>query len=611
MRTLLLAALSLWLAGLSLHAAARPPNIVFIFADDLGYGALGCYGQTKIKTPNIDRLAAEGMKFTQCYAGSHVCAPSRSVLMTGLHTGHTPVRANGKKRHLYDIDITVAEVLKKKGYATGGFGKWGLGDIDTPGVAIKQGFDEWFGQYHQVHAHFFYPYWVWHNDRKYMLPGNENGQRKQYVFDETHAKALDFIRRQKDRPFFAYLPYIIPHVELVVPEDSEKLYRGQFPKKSIPDPRKGYLGSEDAYATYAGMVSRLDRAVGEIMALLKDLKLDDNTAVFFSSDNGAQGATWRPLIDFFDGTGGLRGEKGNFYEGGIRDPLIVRWPGKVKPGTTSDHVCAFWDIMPTLAEIAGAEPPSNIDGISFVPTLLGKRQRKHEYLYWEYPAAKGFYQCIRMGDWKALQPRMGAPFELYNLKDDPKETTNLAAEKPDILAKLKELMAQAHTPERDYAEDPARPTYTDYVRVGPTGAQLEPSTLPRTQAEASAIGVRARPAGGIVVSIAANESTGGTHDMMAVAAVRERWNLLRGTRPDPQPFGRATVAFRLHADGRVSNVRMEENSLGDQYRSLCEDAVSTASFRSWPADLRRRLDKDHRDLRITFTWTETATGPRF
>ncbi len=446
-------------------APQRPPNIVFLFADDLGHGALGCYGGKKILTPNIDRLAAEGMRFTQCYAGSNVCAPSRSTLMTGLHTGHTPVRNNGKIRYLYDEDITVAEVLKMAGYATGGFGKWGLGDMGTPGVAIKQGFDEWFGYYMQVHAHFYYPYWLWKNDKKFMLPENEGGKRGRYSHDEIQKQALDFIRHHKDGPFFCYVPYTIPHVELVVPVDSEIPYRGKFPKEPIKDNRPGYIWSEDGYVTYAGMVSRLDRGVGEVMALLKELKLDDNTIVFFSSDNGAQGGgDWQKLVTFFDGTGGLRGSKGNWYEGGIRDPLIARWPGKIKPGTVSDHVCAFWDMMPTFAEIAHTEAPKNLDGISIVPSLLGKPQKKHDFLYWEMPMPQGLTHAVRMGDWKAVQPRANAPFELYDLKTDEKETTNVAAENPDVMKQIAAIIAREHTPERDYAEDNNPTGIKDYVR---------------------------------------------------------------------------------------------------------------------------------------------------
>jgi arylsulfatase A len=455
------------LSGTPTFAAARPPNIVFLFADDLGHGALGCYGQTKIQTPNIDRLAAEGMRFTQCYAGSNVCAPSRSTLMTGLHTGHTPVRNNGKKRHLYDDDVTVAEVLKQAGYATGGFGKWGLGDMGTPGVAIKQGFDEWFGYYHQVHAHFFYPYWLWKTDTKFMLPENEGGKRGRYSHDEVQKHALDFIRRNKEKPFFAYMPYTLPHVELVVPKDSEEPYRGKFPKEPLQDRRPGYLWSEDGYVTYAGMVSRLDRSVGEVMALLKELKLDDNTMVFFSSDNGAQGGNdWQKLVTFFNGNGGLRGSKGMWYEGGIRDPLIVRWPGRIKAGTVTDHLCAFWDMMPTLAEVAGAQVPRNTDGISFLPTLLGKgTQRRHDFLFWEMPAAQGGYtQAIRVGNWKAVKPRPVAPFELYNLKEDPKETTNIADKNPNVMKQIAAIAAREHSPERDYPEEEYRPGIKDYVR---------------------------------------------------------------------------------------------------------------------------------------------------
>ena len=465
LRLLFAAALALSATVTCARAASRSPNIVFLFADDLGHGALGCYGGKKILTPNIDRLAAEGMRFTQCYAGSNVCAPSRSTLMTGLHTGHTPVRNNGKKRHLYVEDVTVAEVLKKAGYATGGFGKWGLGDMGTPGVAIKQGFDEWFGYYHQVHAHFYYPYWLWKNDQQFMLPGNEGGKRGQYSHDEIQKQALDFIRRHKDGPFFCYVPYTVPHVELVVPEDSELPYRGKFPKEPIKDNRPGYIWSEDGYTTYAGMVSRLDRGVGEVMALLKQLKLDDNTIVFFSSDNGAQGGgDWQKLLTFFDGTGGLRGSKGNWYEGGIRDPLIVRWPGKIKPGTVSDHVCAFWDVLPTLAEFARAETPKNLDGISFAPVLLGKPQPKHEFLYWEMPMPAGLSQAIRMGDWKAVKPRPNAPFELYNLKTDEKETTNVAEQHPEVMKKIAELATAQHSPERDYPNEENPPGIKNYVR---------------------------------------------------------------------------------------------------------------------------------------------------
>ena len=450
--------------------AAKRPNIIFIMADDLGYGELGCYGQKKIKTPNLDRLAAQGMRFTQAYAGSHVCQPSRSVLMTGLHTGHTACRANDVKQLLYDTDVTVAEVLKKAGYATGGFGKWGLGYENTPGHPNRQGFDEFFGHLLQVHAHFYYPYWVWHNDKKYMLPGNENNRRGQYVHDEIHAKAKDFIRRHHDGPFFAYLPYIIPHVELVVPEESERPYRGKFPKKAILDPRPKYIGSEDGYVTLAGMISRLDAHVGEVMALLKELGVEKNTVVFFTSDNGAQSGGkdggWTDMTDFFQGNGPLRGYKGRWYEGGIRVPMIVRWPGRVRPGTTTKHICGFWDVLPTLAEIAGIEAPANVDGISFVPTLTGQvRQKQHEAIYWEYPSRKGgISRAARMGRFKAIQNRPDGPVEIYDLEADIGETKNIASSRPDVVEKITKFMDRSHVKPRDYPQLIDRPTVDDYVR---------------------------------------------------------------------------------------------------------------------------------------------------
>ena len=452
------------------RAAAQPrkPNIVFILADDLGYGHLGCYGQEKILTPNIDRLAAEGMRFTQFYAGYTVCAPSRSVLMTGLHTGHTPVRTNGGGASLWDDEVTVAEVLKQAGYATGGFGKWGLGMGGTPGVPYKQGFDEFYGYYHQVHAHFYYPFWIWHNDQKMLLPGNDNGKREQYVPDVLHEKAVEFIRTQakRGRPFFCYIPTTIPHVELVVPEDSERPYRGKFPKITINDPRTGYIGSDDAYATYAGMVSRMDGNVGHILEVLRELGIEENTVVFFSSDNGPQLGPWKPLCDFFRGAGPLRGGKGGLYEGGIRVPFIARWPGKIKPGSVSEHIGGFQDIMPTLAELAGVAPPKN-DGLSIVPTLLGQpeRQREHDYLYWNTAGPQG-PTAVRMGRWKGVKQRR-KPWELYDLDADIGETKDIAAEHPDIVAKMETIAQQAYTPPRPRPEPPAgakRPRITDYVR---------------------------------------------------------------------------------------------------------------------------------------------------
>ena len=446
-------------------SGAARPNMVFIMADDLGHGALGCYGQEKIATPHIDRIAAEGMLFTQAYAGSHVCQPSRSVLMTGLHTGHTPVRANDTQQFLLDEDVTISELLKSAGYATGGFGKWGLGYEGTSGHPNRQGFDEFYGQYLQVHAHFYYPFWVWHNEEKVMLPENEGRKQARYIADETHEHAIDFIRRNHDTPFFAYLPYIIPHVELVVPEESEEPYRGEFPKVRIDDPREGYLGSEDGLTTFAGMVSRLDDQVGEVLDLLEELGVADNTVVIFTSDNGAQGGAWQEMNAYFDSTGGLRGNKGSFYEGGLRVPFLVRWPGRVEAGSTSDHVCCFQDMLPTCCEIAGIESPAETDGISIVPTLTGEgSQTAHLALYWEYPRGETIGRAARMGKWKAVQVRTDQPAELYDLMTDPAESTNVAAEHPAILREVVSYMDGAHVAPREPAGPVIRTGVSDYVR---------------------------------------------------------------------------------------------------------------------------------------------------
>ncbi|QDV52390.1 arylsulfatase [Gimesia fumaroli] len=438
------------------EAAEQKPNIIFIMADDLGYAELGCYGQTKIKTPHIDKLAADGMKFTQAYAGCMVCQPSRSVLMTGQHTGHTAVRANDLNQLLYEEDKTVAEVLKAAGYATGMFGKWGLGYAGTSGQPLKKGFDTFTGQLLQVHAHFYYPFWIWHNNEKRMLPENENNQRGTYINDLLHEDAMNFIRENQSQPFFAYLPYIIPHVELVVPEESERPYRGKFPKKQILDPRPGYIGSEDGLTTFAGMVSRLDDNVGELVAMLEELGIRDNTLIIFTSDNGGQGGTWKEMTDFFNGNAPLRGHKGTMYEGGLRVPFIASWPGKIKPGTTSDLQIGFWDILPTFAQVAGTKVPEgvDIDGISFLPTLLGKgTQEKQKYLYWEYTKDKIRSRALRRGDWKVVQNRMNQPVELYDLGKDIGETKNLAKQHPEKVKELTKVMQQAHTEPRDFPQN--------------------------------------------------------------------------------------------------------------------------------------------------------------
>lgn len=446
------------------------PNFIFIMADDLGYGGLGCYGQTRIQTPHVDRLASQGMRFTQAYAGSHVCQPSRSVLMTGQHAGHTPVRANDVRQYLLDDDVTIARLLRDAGYRTGGFGKWGLGYEGTSGHPNRQGFELFVGQYLQVHAHFHYPFWIWRNDQRLPLDANRTG-KNQYVNDLMHDEALRFIRSHQGEPFFAYLPYIIPHVELVVPEDSETPYRGKFPQVALEDPRPNYLGSEDGLTTYAGMVSRLDRYVGDVMSLLEELKIADNTIVVFTSDNGGQNGGkeggWTKMTDFFQGNGQLRGYKGTFYEGGLRVPFVVRWPQRVRPGTVSDLVIGFQDVLPTFCEIAGIDAPAAIDGISFAPTLTGQRdQPLHTGLYWEYEARQGINRAARMGNWKIIQTLPGPRTELYNLANDPSEQINVANMNPEVVQRLTAFLDASHSPPRPHPGPEIRIGVKDYV-AGP------------------------------------------------------------------------------------------------------------------------------------------------
>jgi arylsulfatase A-like enzyme len=442
-------------------APPRPPNIVLLLADDLGYGHLGCYGQDKIRTPNLDRMAAEGVRFTQYYAGNPVCAPSRSCLMTGLHGGHTSVRINPGGTPLLDSDVTIAEVLKPAGYATGIFGKWGLGDIDTPGVPWKQGFDEFFGYLHQVHCHFYYPAFLWQNDRKVPLEGNAGGKRGEYSHDRIVREALDFIRRHKDRPFFAYVAFTIPHTELLVPEDSLSEYRGKFPEEK-PYVGTHYASQPEPRAALAGMISRMDRDVGRLLALLGELGLDRNTLVLFTSDNGAQGGDG-PDLEFFRANGPLRGAKGAVYEGGIRVPLIARWPGRIAPGRVDDFVWAHWDLLPTLAELAGVPAPAGIDGRSALDRLLGTGPgRPREFLYWEHPVRGELLQAVRWGDWKGVRLRRGGPLELYDLAKDVGETRDVAAEHPDVVARLEAYLRTARTEPRRYAPEPRR-TRADYV----------------------------------------------------------------------------------------------------------------------------------------------------
>ena len=449
-------------------SVAGKPNIVLVMADDLGYGHLGSYGQERIRTPHLDRLAAEGMRFTQAYAGSTVCAPSRSVLITGLHGGHTSVRGNLGDAHLRDEDVTLAEVLKSAGYATGGYGKWGLGLADSPGHPLRQGFDDFLGYLHQVHAHFFYPFWLTLNHGRMDLPLNRNGGRGQYSHDLIFDRALDFIRKNRDGPFFCYLPVTIPHVELAVPADSLAEYLGEFPEIGGGQERRvGYIVSPNPRATYAAMVSRLDRDIGRLVDLLATLGIAEDTIVIFNSDNGAQ-SRFDVSEHFFDATAGLRGYKGSMYEGGLRVPQIVRWPGHVATGSETGHVTYFPDMMPTFAELAGVEPPPT-DGISIVPTILKQGgQREAEWLYWELVSSGNqlHSQAARKGRWKFVRPRMDSPVEVYDLQEDEGETMDLAARHPELVEEFERWVGDNRTePPNQPARSPVG--FRDYVELAP------------------------------------------------------------------------------------------------------------------------------------------------
>jgi arylsulfatase len=369
-------------------AAGDRPNVVFILADDLGWGDLGCYGQTKIRTPSIDRLATGGMRFTQAYAGNAVCAPSRCCLMTGKHPGHAHVRDNRQWKPaqqwsgqipLPEGTITLPRLFKEAGYATGAMGKWGLGSPENSGDPAKQGVDYFFGYYCQAHAHNHYPQYVWRNGEKVPLEGNDGSATgKQYTQDLFEAEALKFVRDHKDRPFLLYLPFTVPHLALQVPDDSLAEYKDKFPE--TPYRGKQYQPHDVPRAAYAAMVTRMDRTVGRVLDLLKELKLDRNTLVMFASDNGAIDAFAGTDATFFGALGNLRGMKGSLYEGGIRVPLIARWPGHIKPGTTSNLPVAFWDLLPTLCEATGLKTQAGLDGLSILPTLTGHgEQARHEF----------------------------------------------------------------------------------------------------------------------------------------------------------------------------------------------------------------------------------------
>lgn len=427
------------------EASVPMPNIIFILADDLGYGDLGCYGQQRIRTPALDRMAAEGLRFTNHYAGSTVCAPSRCTLMTGLHTGHCRIRGNARVP-LEPEDLTVAEVLKDAGYATGLIGKWGLGEEGSTGMPTRKGFDYFFGYLNQRHAHNYYPTFLIRNEERIPLDnvmekpsqGGWGAAKKQvtYSHDLVTEEALDFVKRNKDNPFFLYLAFTIPHANNEAGKKGMEVPAFEpYENEDWPDAQKGH----------AAMITRMDRDVGRLLDTLQELGLDAHTLVLFSSDNGPHregGAD----PDFFDSNGPLRGIKRDLYEGGIRVPLLARWPGKIAPGGVSSHLSAFWDLMPTAAGAAGVPAPGGMDGLSFLPALLGKskEQKEHAYLYWEFHE-RGAKQAVRMGRWKAVHFNNKDQLELYDLEKDLSEKHDVAAEHPEVVKKIRDALKTART----------------------------------------------------------------------------------------------------------------------------------------------------------------------
>ena len=440
------------------QSQSAKPNIIFILADDLGYGDVGCYGQKEIKTPNIDRMASEGMRFTSHYSGSTVSAPSRCSLMTGLHTGHCLIRDNAAIA-LRPEDFTIPELLKEANYTTALIGKWGLGDPGTTGTPIKQGFDYFYGYMNQGHAHNYYPSFLWRNEEKVMLSNvvseeKESGAgiatvQKEYTHDLFTAEALQYVDKQKDqtKPFFLYLAYTIPHA-------NNEMWRKSGDGMEVPDFSE-YAGKDwpVVQKKHAAMITRMDGDIGKLLVKLKSLGLDKNTIVIFTSDNGPheEGGVNH---EFNNSNGIYRGYKRDLYEGGIRVPFIAWWPGKIKAGSQSDHISAFWDIMPTFAEMAGIKLKVPTDGISILPALTGTgTQKTHEYLYWEF-ASLGGKQAIRSGNWKAVRLNVNkdkeAPIELYDINEDPSEKMNIADDNAEAPERMIELMNDAHVDSKEF-----------------------------------------------------------------------------------------------------------------------------------------------------------------
>lgn len=452
------------LSSLAFFAAAQQkPNVIFILADDMGYGDLGCYGQKRIETPNIDRLAAGGMLFTQFYAGTSVCAPSRASLMTGLHTGHTPIRGNYEIKPegqlpLPDSAYTIPEMFKAAGYKTGAFGKWGMGYPGSEGDPVKQGIDQFYGYNCQRQSHNFFPDHLWNNQQRVEL-NNTLTQQRDYAPELIQQQAMAFVEQNKSNPFFLYLAYTLPHAALQLPAGDPVFEH--YKKKFNEQPKTigkdwngtGYQPQAYPHAAYAAMVTKLDNYVGEAVARLKKLGLDKNTMIIFTSDNGPHKEGGNEPA-FFNSSAGFRGIKRQLSEGGIREPMIVNWPGKIKAGQVSDHVGAFWDFMPTFAELAGQSLPGGTDGLSILPILLNKGKKpQHEFLYWEFHEDGG-RQAVRMGKWKGIREKaiknQNAAIALYDLSNDPAETNNLASAFPQVVDKIRKIMQNEHVEHKDF-----------------------------------------------------------------------------------------------------------------------------------------------------------------
>ncbi len=482
----------IFLACDSKNKEERPPNIIYFLADDLGYGEVGAYGQQKIRTPNLDTLAKSGMKFSQHYSGAPVCAPARYVLLTGKHSGHAYIRGNDEWKERGDVwdykkafsdpnlegqrpiptnTITLGSQLQKAGYKTSIVGKWGLGGPETEGIPTLQGFDYFYGYNCQRQAHNLYPSHLWENTKKVLLdneliaphtkldsladPYQEASYakfiQKDYAPEKIQEKALSFIKAHKDQAFFMYYASPLPHLPLQAPKKYVDEYLKIFGEEEPYLGDKGYFPNRYPRATYAAMITYLDEQLGELISLLKEMGVYENTIIIFSSDNGPT-YTGGVDFDFFESskpfTNGYGRTKGFVYEGGIRIPLIASWPNHIKAGTSSNHISAFYDLMPSLCDLAGLEPPEDIDGISFKPTLLGETQKKHDFLYWEFPSYKG-QQALRFGKWKGIRKNIfegNLDIELYNLETDLEEKINVANQHPDIIEKITVILKEEHEP---------------------------------------------------------------------------------------------------------------------------------------------------------------------